>query len=116
MELWTAIIKSLELNLLTDPVTLKQEIRGAYCGDLLSDVLANSTPGNIWITIQRHRNVIAVASLVNLCGVVITGNRLPDADTLVTAEKEGLPLFTTPLNNYAAAGRLYHLLDMKMTD
>ena len=116
MDFWREIIKSLELTLLTDPSTLKQEIRGAYCGDLLSDVLANSTPGNIWITIQRHRNVIAVASLINLCGVVITGNRRPDADTLATAEKEGLPVFTTPLNNYAAAGRLYHLLDMKLTD
>ncbi|ACV61132.1 iron-sulfur binding hydrogenase [Desulfofarcimen acetoxidans DSM 771] len=116
MEQWSKIIKFLHLTLLTDPAFLKREIRGAYCGDLLSDVLANSLSGNIWITIHRHRNVIAVASLLNLCGVIITGNRQPDRETLAAAEMEGVPIFTTPLNNFAAAGRLYHLLELKLTD
>ncbi|WP_066636898.1 DRTGG domain-containing protein [Desulfolucanica intricata] len=110
MNLWEEIIRNLDLTLLTDPTGLKQEIKGAYCGDLLSDVLANTAPGNLWITIHRHCNIIAVASLVNLCGVIITGSKKPDPDTLKAAVKEGIPLFTTPLNNFVAAGRLYQIL------
>lgn len=110
MELWETIITSLELKLLTSPATLRHNVKGAYCGDLLSDVLAHAAPGDLWITIHRHRNVVAVASLININGVIITGGRLPDADTLEVAEKEGIPVFTTPLNNFQASGRLYNIL------
>ncbi|SFR13494.1 DRTGG domain-containing protein [Desulfoscipio geothermicus] len=110
MNLWSKIIQSLQLTLLTDPQTLQRDIRGAYCGDLLSDVLAHASPGDLWITIHRHRNIVAVASLVNLSGIVITGGRTPETDTLETAEKEGLALFFTPLNNFQACGRIYALL------
>lgn len=110
MTLWETIISSLELKLQTSPATIRHKVRGAYCGDLLSDVLAHAAPGDLWITIHRHRNVVAVASLININGVIITGSRLPDTDTLEVAEKEGIPVFTTPLNNFQASGRLYNIL------
>jgi len=109
VNLWDKIIETLELTLLTGPETLQRQVRGAYCGDLLSDVLAHASPGNLWISIHRHRNVVAVAALANLSGIVITGGRTPDPDTLEAAEQEGIPLFTTPLNNFQAAGKLYIL-------
>lgn len=111
MNLWDRIITELELTLLTNRATLKREVSGAYCGDLLSDVLAHASPGDIWITIHRHRNIIAVASLVNLHGIIITGNRSPEPDTLEFAEKESMPLFKSPLNNFQTAGRLYNILE-----
>jgi len=107
---WDKIISSLDLILFTSPATLNREIRGVYCGDLLSDVLAHASPGDIWITIHRHRNIIAVASLVNLSGIIITRSREPESDTLDTAIKEGLPVFSTPYNNYETAGKLYKIL------
>lgn len=110
MTLWDKIIKSLNLTLHTSPKTLQRPVRGAYCGDLLSDVLARASSGELWITIHRHRNVIAVAALINLSGVIITGSRPPEPETIDAAEKEDLPLFTTPLNNYQASGRLYSII------
>lgn len=110
MNLWDNVIKTLDLKLQTSPQTLGRQIQGAFCGDLLSDVLAYASPGYLWITIHRHRNIVAVATLVNLSGIIITGNRKPDEDTLQTAEKEGLPLFTTPLDNFYTSGKLYHIL------
>lgn len=110
MTLWQSIISSLELKLETSPGTVRTKVTGAYCGDLLSDVLARAEQGDLWITIHRHRSVIAVATLINLSGVVITGSRTPDADTLDAAEKQGIPLFTTRLNNFQASGRLYNIL------
>lgn len=106
---WNKIISALELILFSAPTTLDREIRGAYCGDLLSDVLAHASPGDIWITIHRHRNIIAVASLINMSGIIITRNRKPEPDTLEAAIKEGLPIFTTPYNNFETAGKLYKM-------
>lgn len=116
MTLWQSIIDSLELKLETDPETVRRKVTGAYCGDLLSDVLARAEQGDIWITIHRHRSVIAVASLLNLSGVVVTGSRKPDQDTLEAAEKEGIPLFSTRLDNFHASGRLYGIIFSAGTD
>lgn len=113
MSLWDEIISSLELTLLTAPETLSKDVKGAFCGDLLSHALANAAPEDIWITIHRHRNVIAVAALVSLSGVIITEGRPPDPDTLAAAEQESIPLFTTALTNFQAAGRLYHILSTR---
>lgn len=110
MDLWNKVMESLELELLTGPGTLRHRIRGAFCGDLLSDVLAHASPGDLWITIHRHRNVVAVSALSNLSGVIITGGRVPGEDTVESAEREGIPLFSTPWNNFQAAGKLYALL------
>ncbi|WP_027364041.1 DRTGG domain-containing protein [Desulfotruncus alcoholivorax] len=109
MNLWDQIIQQLELTLQAGPLTFGQ-VRGAFCGDLLSDVLANAAPGDLWITIHHHRNIVAVASLVNLSGIIISNNRLPDPETVEAAIKEGIPLFTTPLNNFMASGELFKIL------
>lgn len=115
MTLWEKIINSLELKPYTGPATVLRQPRGAYCGDLLSDVLARAAPGDIWITIQRHRNVIAVASLINLNGVIITGGRIPEADTISTAERESIPLFTTSFDNFQTSAKLYNILSVCYT-
>ncbi len=109
MSLWNKIMESLELKLLTSPETLKRQVRGAYCGDLLSDVLAHVAPGDLWVTIHRHRNVVAVSTLTNVSGVVITGDRYPDRETLEVAEREAIPLLVTKLNNFQASGKLYQI-------
>ena len=43
-----------------------KEIAGAYVSDMLSDVMAGAKPGNIWVTIQIHKNIVAVANLVDV--------------------------------------------------
>ncbi|MDQ0287210.1 hypothetical protein J2Z49_002331 [Desulfofundulus luciae] len=107
---WREIIAELELTAHHHNALALPPVYGAYCGDMMSDVLARARRGSLWITIQRHRNVIAVASLVGLSGVVISGGRVPPPDTVALAEKEGVPLFSTPLDSFHAAGRLYYLL------
>lgn len=107
---WEELCRELELTSYTPRAARCVRITGAYCGDLLSDVLARARPGSLWITIQKHRNVIAVASLTGMSGVIITGGREPDRDTRESAKKEFIPLFSTPLDNFTAAGRLYAML------
>jgi predicted transcriptional regulator len=88
---------------------LDTEVTGGYASDLLSHVMAKAQPGNVWITIQRHPNIVAVASLVNLAGIIITQGGQPEAATVEKAEHEGIPILTTPLTTYTVAGRLFEL-------
>lgn len=100
------IVGELELEVLVGP-TLEKEFTGGYVSDLLSVVMANAKEGQVWITLQGHQNIIAVAVLVDLAGVIVAGGIKPDPETIKKAKEEGINLFTTPLPLYEAAGRLY---------
>ena len=84
-----------------------REVRGGYASDLLSDVMANAQDGDAWISMQRHVNTVAVAQLKNLAGIVIVNGRQPEADMAARAAEHGVPVVTTPLPAFDAAGRLY---------
>ena len=104
------IIQSLNLKILSGEGRMLHEVRGGYVGDLLSDVMANSREGDIWITRQVHQNIVAVASLNDLAGVVLVQGAEPSADTLEKAVREGIPLLLSELSAFEAAGRIYRLL------
>jgi predicted transcriptional regulator len=76
------------------------DITGGISSDLLSYVMANAKEGNIWITIQTHQNIVAVASLTNLAAIIIVGGAQPDQDTLSRASQEDIPILTTDLPAY----------------
>ena len=85
-------------------------VTGGYVGDLLSDVMANSAKGQVWVTRQVHQNIVAVATLKELSGIIIVQGAMPDKDTVAKAENEGLPILTTGLSAYEVVGRIYRLL------
>ncbi len=99
----------LQLKVLAGKNKLDNEVTGGYCGDLLSDVMANSTQGSLWITIQSHNNIVAVAVLRELAGIILANGRLPDDNTKAKADKEGVPILSSTLSPYHLAGRLYGL-------
>jgi hypothetical protein len=81
-----------------------------YSGDLLSDVMANSKEGDIWMTRQVHQNIIAVASLKDHAGIILVHGAEPAKDTLEKALKENIPLMGTDLSGFEIAGRIYNIL------
>ncbi|MGD2125339.1 MAG: hypothetical protein PVG99_04620 [Desulfobacteraceae bacterium] len=101
--------KILKLQAATGEKGLDREATGGYCGDLLSDVMANATQGALWLTIQSHQNIVAVAVLKELAAIILVNGRLPDEETKVKAEDEGIPILLSPLPAYQLAGRLYEL-------
>lgn len=104
------VINSLQLEIIAGYVGEDDiEVRGAYIGDLLSVVMANASEGNIWITIQTHLNIIAVASLVGLSSIIISEEMEIDNDTVEKAEEIGMPLFRSKLTSYEIACKLCKL-------
>lgn len=103
------IVNDLELEVLAPDVPLDGWVSAGYAADLLSCVMARAREGTLWITLQTHPNVVAVGSMLNLAGVVISeGSHVPP-ETIARASEEGVPLLTTTATTYAVAGRLMAL-------
>ena len=66
---------------------LDREVRRGYCGDLLSDVMANAPIGCVWLTVQGHQNIVAVALLREMAAVVLTGGREPEPQTVARGRR-----------------------------
>jgi len=103
------LVDALDLDVRSARGKLGNEVAGGYAGDLLSDVIAHGRQGDVWITLQVHQNVVAVASMKDLAGVVLVGGREPEEDTLRKAENEGIPIAVSNLPAFELVGRLYGL-------
>jgi hypothetical protein len=86
-------------------------LTGAYTSDLLSDVMANAKEGGALITIQAHKNTVAVASLVNVSVIILCNNRpIQDDDMLEAARDENIAVIRTRENQFTVSGKLYAAL------
>ncbi|MCX5905651.1 MAG: DRTGG domain-containing protein [Deltaproteobacteria bacterium] len=99
----------LEWDLKTRNVPFEIEVKTGYASDLLSDVLANAIEGDLWVTRQTHLNIVAVAVMRDLGGILLTNGAEPDADTVERAVEKKVPIFQTKLPTFEAVGRLYQL-------
>ena len=86
------------------------ELSGAYTSDLLSDVVANAHDSGVLITIQAHKNTVAVATLANIPLIVICNNRPIPQDMLDAAKDEGIALFRSKENQFTVSGKIWDLL------
>ncbi|MBI4710725.1 MAG: serine kinase [Nitrospirae bacterium] len=104
------IVNKLPLKVNSYSDGLQKDVKGGYSSDLLSDVLANSSEGNVWITLQTNLNIVAVASVKNLAGIIIVGNKKPPEETLKKAGEEKITIMTTTMPAFETAGKIYQLL------
>jgi len=88
----------------------EQQVTGGYVSDLLSDVIANAEEGCLWITVQRHLNIVAVAQLKKLAGIIVSNGIQPEAAVLARAGQEGVFVLSAPADSFHTAGRLYALV------
>jgi hypothetical protein len=86
-----------------------RDVLGGYASDLLSDVMGNAQEGDLWITLQKHVNTVAVAELKGLSGIVLVNGRQPEADMLARAAEHGVPIVATGLPAFDVAGIMYGL-------
>ena len=99
------IIEQLNLSIVTS-ANLTQQVTGGYASDLLSCVMAGAKAGNVWVTLQAHPNVVAVASLLELSAVIVTEGTAPDLETISKAQQTGITLLSTTKDTFTVAGEL----------
>ena len=100
------IIEKLGLEVRGKTGDLDVEVTGGYTSDLLSDVLANSNDGDLWITLQIHPNIVAIAGMKGLSGIVIINSREPEEDTLDKAQENGIPIMVSQMSAFELSGKL----------
>jgi predicted transcriptional regulator len=103
------VVAALGLTPLAGQSGLDREVTGGYAADLLSCAMAGAQAGNLWITLQGHLNVVAVAELNDLAGIIVAEGKPVAGDALMKADDEGIPVLSSPLGTYAVAGRLWEI-------
>ena len=103
------IVEKLNLEARVTINNLDAEVSNGYVSDLLSDVLANSKENDLWITLQIHPNIVAIASMKGLSGIVIINDREPEEETVKKAEEKGIPIMVSRMTAFELSGRLYAL-------
>ncbi len=106
----TELIKSLGLEVLTAGTNLDRETTTGYVSDLLSDVIANVEEGAIWITIQRHINILGVAKLKEVAAIIVSRGLLVDKEVIEKAIQEDITILRSKESSFEISGRLYNAL------
>ncbi|MCR4964488.1 MAG: serine kinase [Bacteroidales bacterium] len=105
------IIEKMNLKVYSGENNLDNTIKGGYVSDLLSDVMGFAQEGHAWVTLQTHKNVIAIASLKELACVILVKGNEPDEDMLEQAKEEEIPVLGTTEQTFEVAGQLYMMLN-----
>jgi hypothetical protein len=104
------IIKELNLQVLTEKKDFSHiEPSHGYVSDMLSCVMTGAGQHSVWVTLQAHGNIVAVARLLDLAAIIITEDAQPDEKTIAKANEEGITLLTTKENSFNIAGKLWVL-------
>lgn len=104
------IIDRLSLTVLTEPKDFASITpTGGYSSDLLSCVMAGAKKGHLWVTLQAHLNIVAIAALNELTAIIITENAQPDPASIAKANQQGIVLLSTSQPTYEINGKLWEL-------
>ncbi|MBN2355814.1 serine kinase [candidate division KSB1 bacterium] len=101
------IVEKIGFKILAGQESLQAPVTHAYISDILSDVMARSQKGTLWITNQTHMNVIAIVFFKSLSGVVFPEGLIPDDDVLAKAREKHIAVLSSELSAFDIAGRLY---------
>jgi len=105
------IVRELELKIFTGGELASRELSGGYVSDLLSDVMGHAKEGEVWITLQSHANVVAIASLKELAAILLVKGIEPDGAVVEKAREEGVTILGTNEDTYTITGKLFLLLN-----
>lgn len=89
------------------------EIDTGYCSDLMSDVMAHAAQNCIWVTIQAHKNSIAVALIKDIRAIIFTNNVPVEREVIKKAKEEKINLLRTEKDSFTICGEIYGMLEVK---
>lgn len=101
------IIGRFGFTVLAPPANGELNVERGYASDLLSDVIGNADKDAIWVTMQMHTNIIAVAALKDVAAIVIVSHHRPADETIAIAGQKGVCVLGTGMTAFEVCGRLY---------
>ncbi|AJG41324.1 hypothetical protein TRQ7_07695 [Thermotoga sp. RQ7] len=88
---------------------LNVEVEHGFTCDLLSEVLGRAQPSTLWITVQSHVNIVAVATVVGIKGIILCDGHEYERETIEKARENGIVLLKTDENSFVVSGKVYEL-------
>jgi predicted transcriptional regulator len=101
------LIEIIDGHLYNESVDLTRDIKGGCGADLMSDVLASIQPEAVLLTGLCNPQVVRTSVMADVAAIVIVRGKKPMLETLELAEKEKIPLISSPYGMFALCGRLY---------
>jgi hypothetical protein len=102
--------QALGLETLTGEVNFEEVVEAGYTSDLLSDVIAHAPENSVWVTVQRHINILGVAKLKNIVAIITPRNLNVESEVIEKARTEGIALLRSPFSAFEITGRAYEML------
>lgn len=103
------IIEECKLNKIVN--CSDDEIKNGYCGDLMSDVIAHAGTDSIWVTVQAHKNSIAVALIKDIRAIIFSNSVAISEELIEKAKEENINLLSSDRNSFQLCGLLFRLLE-----
>ena len=86
---------------------LSVPVDSVMAADLMSDVLTTGGPGMLLLTGLAKVQAVRAAAIADLVGVVFVAGKTPADDVVSLAREERVPVMSTSLSMFQAAGLLY---------
>lgn len=97
------IIKREECTLVAGQSGINRDVKNVYLCDLLSWVMSHAKKDEAWVTVMTNINIVAVALLTEVSCIIIPEGIQVEKDTILKADKEGIPIITTNMTAYDTA-------------
>ncbi len=104
------LVEMYNFETVTGKVNLNKEIASGYTSDLLSDVIANAAEHSVWITIQRHVNILGVAKLKDIVAIIIPRKLPLDPEVVEKAKDEQIAILRDHRSAFEISGLVYNAL------
>jgi hypothetical protein len=89
----------------------ERNINGVITGDLLSFIIGEANEGDVWVTIQIHLNISAVAVLKELPMIILASGREPTIELAEKCQEENIAIVVVEESAYEVCARLHRLLN-----
>ena len=86
------------------------DIVAAYTSDLLSDVMGNAPADSVLITIQAHKNTVAVAELTGVKAIILCNSRTPDQGMIDAASEAEIGIYVSKDDQFTVSCSVGKLL------
>ncbi|MDY6936013.1 MAG: DRTGG domain-containing protein [Spirochaetota bacterium] len=98
------LIEKLDLTVLTK--LEERNVEGAFITDMLSDLMASAKAGNIWLTVQTHKNIISAANLLDISAILISSGKTVPQETIDLANRFHVIILSSTRSTFELAGKL----------
>ena len=101
------IVQIVDGKFFTPQPTKDVEINGGCGADLMSDVLASAQPESILLTGLNNPQTVCTAQMADIRAIIFVRGKKPTVEVLETAQRENIPIISSPHGMFELCGRLY---------